>query len=259
MLKKAVIFAVLLCFGIGNLCFADSSRMLDKNTELHPQGWSVGETIKFKKKTAVRLNDIGEVISGTLADDTYLRPHGWQRIINDNYFVSAYTGGAWFPRHHRYWQGSVYNIALPSYGHLRYKDDTAVAFSKQGTVLSGTIASRATVSLGEGQYGFVTFADSSILEFYDNGAVKMGTLNEDTQLRPAFWQQNMADNSNAGFVEFKKDTCVYFDENGLVTAGTIKEAAPWKTGGTVTTLTEKTEYKFTENGAEKTPETNPSE
>ena len=64
-----------------------SSRMLDKNTELHPQGWSVGETIKFKKKTAVRLNDIGEVISGTLADDTYLRPQGWQRIINDNYFV----------------------------------------------------------------------------------------------------------------------------------------------------------------------------
>ena len=116
MLKKAVIFAALLCFGIGNWCFADSSRMLDKNTGLHPQGWSVGETIKFKKKTAVRLNDIGEVISGTLADDNYLRPQGWQRIINDNYFVSAYTGGAWFPRHHRYWPGSVYNIALPSYG-----------------------------------------------------------------------------------------------------------------------------------------------
>ena len=76
MLKKAVIFAALLCFGIGNLCFADSSRILDKNIELHPQGWSVGETIKFKKKTAVRLNDIGEVISGTLADDTYLRPQG---------------------------------------------------------------------------------------------------------------------------------------------------------------------------------------
>ena len=114
--EKSSYITALLCFGIGNLCFADSSRMLDKNTELHPQGWSVGETIKFKKKTAVRLNDIGEVISGTLADDTYLRPHGWQRIINDNYFVSAYTGGAWFPRHHRYWPGSVYNIALPSYG-----------------------------------------------------------------------------------------------------------------------------------------------
>ena len=91
MLKKAVIFTALLCFCISNLCFADSSRMLDKNTELHPQGWSVGETIKFKKKTAVRLNDIGEVISGTLADDTYLRPQGWQRIINDNTGRAAFT------------------------------------------------------------------------------------------------------------------------------------------------------------------------
>lgn len=257
MFKNLIVIAVLLCFSV-NAAYADSSRTLDKNTELHPQGWSVGETIKFKKKTAVRLNDAGEVISGTLTDDTYLRPQGWQRVINDNYFVSAYTGGAWFPRHHRYWPGSVYNIALPSYGHLRYKDNTAVTFSAQGTVLSGTLAARTTISLGDGQYGFVTFADSSILEFYDNGAVKMGTLNEDTQLRPVFWQQNMADNSNAGFVEFKKDTRVYFDKSGLVTAGTIKEAAPWKTGGTIMTLKEKTEYKFTENGAEETPAANPA-
>lgn len=257
MFKNLIVIAVLLCFSV-NAAYADSSRTLDKNTELHPQGWSVGETIKFKKKTAVRLNDVGEVISGTLADDTYLRPQGWQRVINDNYFVSAYTGGAWFPRHYRYWPGSVYNIALPSYGHLRYKDNTAVTFSAQGTVLSGTLAARTTISLGDGQYGFVTFADSSILEFYDNGAVKMGTLNEDTQLRPVFWQQNMADNSNAGFVEFKKDTRVYFDKSGLVTAGTIKEAAPWKTGGTIMMLKEKTEYKFTENGAEETPAANPA-
>lgn len=259
MFKKLIILTSLLCFAASSLAFADSSRTLDKNTELHPQGWSVGETIKFKKKTAVRLNGVGEVISGTLADDTYLRPQGWQRVINDNYFVSAYTGGAWFPRHHRYWPGSIYNIALPSYGHLRFKDNTAVTFSAQGTVLSGTVAARATISLGDGQYGFVTFADNSILEFYDDGAVKMGTLNEDTQLRPVFWQQNMADNFNAGFVEFKKDTRVYFDESGLVTAGTIKEAAPWKTGGTVITLQEKTEYKFNQNGAEAAPQTNSAE
>lgn len=259
MLKRMLVLALLLCFSVSSLAMADSSRALDKNTELHPQGWSVGETIKFKKKTSVRLNDMGEVISGTLADDTYLRPQGWRRVINDNYFVSAYTGGAWFPRHHRYWPGSVYNIALPSYGHLRYKDNTAVTFSTQGNVLSGTVASKATLSIGEGQYGFVTFADNSILEFYDNGAVKMGTLNEDTQLRPVFWQQNMADNSNAGFVEFKKDTRIYFDENGLVTSGTIKEAAPWKTGGKVIMLAEKTEYKFTESGAQETPKTNHEE
>ena len=92
MLKRLIIFITLLCFAVAGTAFAATSRTLDKNTELHPQGWSVGETIKFKKNTAVRLNDNGEVISGTLADDTYLRPHGWQRIINDHYFVSAYTG-----------------------------------------------------------------------------------------------------------------------------------------------------------------------
>ena len=148
MLKRLIIFVMLLCFAVAGTSLAATSRMLDKNTELHPQGWSVGETIKFKKNTAVRLNDNGEVISGTLA--------------------------------------------------------------------------------------------------------------EDTELRPAFWQQNMADNTNAGFVEFKKETCVYFDEAGNVTAGTLKKAAPWKTGGAVTTLEEKTEYKFTESGAEKTP-SNPQE
>lgn len=254
MLKKLLALAMLLSFTVCGSAWADSSRTLEKNEELHPQGWSVGDTIKFKKKTAVRLNDFGEVISGTLADDTYLRPQGWQRIINDHYFVSAYTGGGWFPRHHRYWPGGVYNIALSSYGHLRYKDNTAVTFSKQGTVLSGTIASKATVALGDGQYGFVTFDDDTILEFYDsNYTVKMGTLAEDTQLRPVGWQQNMADNSNAGFVEFKKGTRVYFDEHGLVTAGTLKKAAPWKSGGTVITLEEKTAYKFTADSAEKTP------
>ncbi len=250
MLKRIFLAAVIFTLAFSAAAFADSSRMLDKNEELHPQGWSVGDTIKFKKKTAVRLNNYGEVISGTLADDTYLRPHGWQRIINDHYFVSAYTGG-WFPRHHRYWPGGVYNVALSSYGHLRYKDNTAVTFSEMGTVLSGTLAGKATISIGEGQYGFVTFKEGSILEFYDSGAVKMGTLAEDTQLRPVFWLKNMKDNSNAGFVEFKENTRVNFDENGCIVSGTIKKAVPWKTDGLVINLEEKTEYKFTRQGAEK--------
>ena len=92
MLKRLIIFVFMLCFAVTGTVFAAASRTLDKNTELHPQGWSVGETIKFKKNTAVRLNDNGEVISGTLADDTYLRPHGWQRIINDHYFVWVGAG-----------------------------------------------------------------------------------------------------------------------------------------------------------------------
>lgn len=72
------------------------SEKLSKNEELYPQGWSVGDQVKFKKNTVVMINDSGAVISGTLANDTFLRPQGWQRIINDYYFISAYTNGGNF-------------------------------------------------------------------------------------------------------------------------------------------------------------------
>ena len=72
------------------------SKKLSKNEELYPQGWSVGDQVKFKKNTVVMINDSGAVISGTLANDTFLRPQGWQRIINDYYFISAYTNGGKF-------------------------------------------------------------------------------------------------------------------------------------------------------------------
>lgn len=72
------------------------SKKLSKNEELYPQGWSVGDQVKFKKNTVVMINDSGAVISGTLANDTFLRPQGWQRIINDYYFISAYTNGGNF-------------------------------------------------------------------------------------------------------------------------------------------------------------------
>lgn len=43
------------------------SKKLSKNEELYPQGWSVGDQVKFKKNTVVMINDSGAVISGTLA------------------------------------------------------------------------------------------------------------------------------------------------------------------------------------------------
>ena len=47
------------------------SKKLSKNEELYPQGWSVGDQVKFKKNTVVMINDSGAVISGTLANDTF--------------------------------------------------------------------------------------------------------------------------------------------------------------------------------------------
>ena len=119
--------------------------------------------LKFKKKTAVRLNDIGEVISGTLADA--LRPQGWQRIINDNYFVSALYRRSVVPSSSLLaWQRLQWLLCQATVMCVIRMTPPLLLVSR-ARFLSVTIASRATVSLGEGQYGFVPFADSSILEF----------------------------------------------------------------------------------------------
>lgn len=94
-LLKAVLFLSLCSFGL-SVYAAPVSKALSKNEELYPQGWSVGDQVKFKKDTSVLQNDDDTVISGVLASDTFLRPQGWQRIINDYYFVSAYTSGGPF-------------------------------------------------------------------------------------------------------------------------------------------------------------------
>lgn len=255
LLLKAVLFLSLCSFGL-SVYAAPVSKELSKNDELYPQGWSVGDQVKFKKDTSVLQNDDGTVISGILASDTFLRPQGWQRIINDYYFVSAYTSGrSFFPRHYRYWNSSnVYSIALPSYGHVRYKGGTAVTFSKQGTVVSGTVASDVTIGIGEGQYGFVTFKSGTIIDFYDNGAVKMGTLAEDTKLRPVGWHKNSVVSEGAGFVEFAAKSSVGFTTNGEVATGTPKKRLQWKNNGSETEFADGKAIVFTEQGAMATVE-----
>ena len=68
-----------------------------------------------------------------------------------------------------------------------------MTFSEQGTVLNGTIADETTVGLGSEKYGFIAFKSGTILDFYNDGAVKKGTLAEDTKLRPVGWQNNAVD------------------------------------------------------------------
>jgi hypothetical protein len=250
-LSKTVII-ISLCAFFGSAFAAPASKILTKNEELYPQGWSVGDQVKFKKGTMASLNENGSVITGVLASDTYLRPQGWQRIINDYYSVAAYTDRSFFfPHYYRYWNNSsTYNIALPSSGHIRYKDGTAVTFSEQGTVLSGTIADKTTIGIGEGQYGFVDFKSDSVLTFYDNGAVKTGTLSEDTKLRPVGWKNNALNMENAGFVEFKAKSVVNLTQNGEVTSCTVKNVLKWKNGGMKVELPPNVVINFTEQGAE---------
>lgn len=254
MLNKKIFMqmTLILCLAtFASAVFAEPvSKKLSKNEELYPQGWSVGDQVKFKKNTVVMLNDSGTVMNGVLANDTFLRPQGWQRIINDYYFISAYTnGGNFFPRHYRYWNNSnLYSIALPSYGHVRYKGGTTVSFSAEGTVTSGTVANDITIGIGDNQYGFVTFKSDSIVDFYDNGAVKSGTLAEDTKLRPVGWEKNIIDNENAGFIEFKAKTEINFSIDGYVLKGTPKKALLWKNNGIDSTFRADEVVEFTEQG-----------
>lgn len=211
------------------ICFAASgvmaqTRTLESDTELHPQGWTVGDRVAFKKRTVVELNVQGEVISGTLAEDAFLRPRGWDRVINDYYYVTAYTdNGFHFRRHFPLVQDGRYNMAIPGYGHLMYKAETSVVFSEQGDVLKGTLEENATIRLGEGNYGFLNFAKNHPLAFYPSGAVKSGVLAEDTYLRPRGWTNIPVVGDAAGFIRFKAKKPVLFNEQGELLAGTLKE------------------------------------
>ena len=69
------------------------------------------------------------------------------------------------------------------------------------------------------------------VDFYNDGAVKKGTLAEDTKLRPVGWQNNAVDMENAGFVEFKGKSIVSFTPDGEVTNCTVKEPLKWKDNG----------------------------
>ena len=230
---------------------AAETKTLAKDTKLYPQGWSVGDRVEFKKGTVLTTNEVGEVISGTLKSDTFLQPRGWERVINDYYYVTAYTDSfLFFPRYHRIFPDRSYNIAIPGYGHLLYKGGNPVTFNLDGEVLSGTLADTATVRLVAGKYGFLTFRENTVLSFYESGAVKSGVLDTDTSLRPAGWQKNHAVNEETGFVKFSAKKAIVFNEAGEVTAGTLKETLQWRSAaGETAEFPAHTTVRFDEQGA----------
>lgn len=232
-------------------CVQAETKTLTKDTKLHPQGWAVGDVLEFKKGTVLTTNDLGEVISGTLKEDTFLQPRGWERVINDYYYVTAYTNiSPFFSRYHRIFPDRSYNIAIPGYGHLLYKGGNPVTFNLDGEVLSGTLADTATVRLVAGKYGFVTFKENTVLSFYASGAVKSGVLDTDTSLRPAGWQKNHVLDEEAGFVKFSAKKAIVFNEAGEVTAGTLKETLKWRSAaGETVEFPARTAVRFDEQGA----------
>ena len=226
-------------------------KTLTKETKLHPQGWTVGDQLKFKKDSVVMTNELGEVISGTLADDTFLRPLGWQLVLNVYYYVSTYAGVDPFSHHHQHFVvGKEYNTAVPSHGHLQYKGGTQVTFNEYGEVISGTIGEDATVQLVKDKYGFLNFKEDNILVFYDSGVVRSGVLEEDTNLRPVGWRKNYVGEDSAGFVKFSAKKKIEFNEYGEVMSGTLKEPLKWKSpDGVSVEFSANTIIHFDEQGA----------
>jgi len=216
----------ILCVGAGVNSAMAETKALSKDTKLYPQGWTVGDRIEFKDNTSVTLNELGEVVTGTLVGDTYLQPCGWDRVIGDYYYSTAYATdiGLSFHRYYPPFIERAYNVVIPSYGHLNYKGGSSVTFNEKGYVISGTIQDKATIQVVKDRYGYVTFKAESVLVFYESGAIFSGVLDSDTSLRPAAWRKQMAAGNNAGFIKFSAKKPVQFQENGEVASGTVKEA-----------------------------------
>lgn len=226
---------------------------LDKTTKLVPVGWSVAEDIKFQKDTTAELSPDGQVMTGTLDSDTYLRPTGWRSMINDFYYAAgapAFYPPTFWPPFDDFGPDPTPAMLIPTYGHIRYKGDTPVTFASDGTVISGTIDEDITLNLQKGKYGFVNFKGDNQLTFYPNGTVQAATLADDTRLRPIGWQNNNID-ASAGFVEFKGGTPITFSQDGYVTSGTLNESTLWfNANGSSTSLPPKTVVNFTPTGIE---------
>jgi len=254
MILKRIVITILLLF-LPLLFVMPSgyaeSKTLTKETKLHPQGWTVGDQLKFKKDTVVTTNELGEVISGILADNTFLRPIGWQQVLNDYYYASTYAGVDPFSNHYQHvFIGKAYNTAAPSHGHLLYKGGTQVTFNEYGEVVAGTIAEDATIQLVKDKYGLLNFKEDNGLAFYESGVVHYGVLDEDTNLRPIGWINNIIAEDSAGFVKFSAKKKIEFNEYGEVISGTLKEPLKWHSpDGLVVEFTANTVVNFDEQGA----------
>ncbi len=243
---SAVMMATMVGIGVcGQTAQAEEVR-LEKDTHFYLQGHTVGEEIEFRKGTVAVLNNIGELSEGVLNEEAYLRPVGWQSIIQDYSYAAAYIDARpFFPR----LANTSHQAVMMTFGHLPYKEKTKIVLDENGYVISGTVKDDVTIALVEGKYGFVTLKGDNELVFYPDGKLKSGTLKEDTNLRPVGWQKRLAvDSTSAGYVLFRAGEDVVFNENGEVIIGTIKDTSPMLTDKSGKVYLAGTKLLFAEDG-----------
>jgi len=184
---------------VSSICFANTIKTLDKDTNLHPQGWTAG-TLVFKGGTQATLNDQGEVITGVLKNYENLRP------ATDSFFSFTQWGTAHRP------------------GCISFKGDTgATTFNTQGYVSSGTLGEDTEFSVYNHTEPYIYFKFCTNITFDQNGNIKSGTIKFDTFLRPVGWHNFLPADDNAGFIKFKSGTEVLFGPEGQVSSGSIAQ------------------------------------
>lgn len=184
---KKILLMVLILLLIPATLFA-SEITLEKDTELHPQGWIAG-SLPFKAGTKVILNENGEVISGILSGYGHcLAPVG-----------KAETHTNYVEKSNMVW----------------YRGDIApVVFNKRGQVLSGPILARTSAAIVRGAFPSVDFLGGKVLVFREDGSVESGTIREDTYFKTA---------ATGKFEKYKGGTEVTFNEKGEVTSGKLAQ------------------------------------
>lgn len=233
LLKVLVGILLLVLFFCPDAYAGRITKTLDENTRIMPPGHIVvtrAEIPMFKKGTVVILNDLGEVLEGTLAENislpyesgtsqdsvrTTLSPGPPPVIIIPRPTPAAPP--VFIP----------YSVTdkTPQIRGLSFKGGTKVVFNDRGEVIRGTIVSDQTIDLNPVTRIAVSNGDIS---FHKNGMVASCTLGSDSYLRPVGWPQILTDNFTnriacSGFVEFKGGKPIQLNERGEVIKGTLNQ------------------------------------
>ncbi|MBP2657260.1 MAG: hypothetical protein H6Q69_292 [Firmicutes bacterium] len=191
MKKVFIVFLMLMYIPVIALC--STTKVLDKDTELQPQGWTAG-TLKFKQGGTVELNEQGQVISGILKSFSQLRP-----------VASAFS----------------HALITARIGNIFFQSDYNVTFDEHGHVLSGILGTDSDVCLSPNTEPYVGFKYNTAILFDKDGNLIKGTICDDTLLRPIGWKNYLPIDNNAGLIKFKAGTEVVLGANAQVIKGTI--------------------------------------
>lgn len=158
--------------------------------------------IGFKAGTVPKLNDNGKVISGTLANDTYLNLPGG---INGIGFKAGTV--VKFNDMGKVISGTLSHDTFLNTGDMSgigFKAGTVAIFNSKGKVINGTLLHLTYLNLPGGIKG-IGFKEGTLVTFNDMGKVINGTLSNDIYL-----------NSPGNGINLKAGTNVTFNENGKV-------------------------------------------